>query len=141
MKYILDTNVISEAINKQPNIQVMNWLRTIDPQELYLSVVTVGEVKKGIDKLPESQRKKTIENWFENDLLVKFDGQILVLDLPVILVWGELVGELEKKGRKLPALDSLIAATTKYYDYILVTRNEKDFDGIDIAILNPFKSK
>ena len=139
MKYILDTNVISEAINKQPNPQVMNWLRGMDAQELYLSVVTVGEIKKGVEKLPESHRKQTIKNWFENDLLIKFDGQILTLDLSIILVWGKLVGELEQKGRKLPALDSLIAATAKYYNYTLVTRNEKDFAGIDITIFNPFE--
>jgi toxin FitB len=139
MKYVLDTNVISEAINKQPNQQVMNWLRGMDAQELYLSVVTVGEIKKGVEKLSESHRKETIKIWFENELLIKFDGQILGLDLPVILVWGELVGALEQKGRKLPALDSLIAATVKYYGYTLVTRNEKDFDGIDITVFNPFK--
>jgi toxin FitB len=133
-------NVISEAINKQPNPQVMNWLRGMDAQKLYLSVVTIGEIKKGVEKLPESNRKETIKIWFEHDLLIKFDGQILGLDLPVILVWGELVGALEQRGRKLPALDSLIAATVKYYDYTLVTRNEKDFEGIDITIFNPFKS-
>jgi toxin FitB len=140
MKYVLDTNVISEAINKQPNPHVMNWLRGMDAQELYLSVVTVGEIKKGVEKLPESHRKETIKVWFEHELLIKFDGQILGLDLPVILVWGELVGSLEQRGRKLPALDSLIAATVKYYDYTLVTRNEKYFDGIDITVFNPFKS-
>jgi toxin FitB len=86
MKYVLDTNVISEAINKQPNPQVMNWLRGMDAQELYLSVVTVGEIKKGVEKLPESYRKETIKSWFEHELLIKFDGQILGLDLPVILV-------------------------------------------------------
>jgi toxin FitB len=102
-------------------------------------VVTVGEIKKGVEKLPESHRRKTIEHWFENELLIKFEGRILALDLPTILVWGNLVGVLEQKGRKLPALDSLIAATAKYSDYTLVTRNEKDFDGIDITILNPFK--
>jgi toxin FitB len=139
MKYILDTNVISEAINKQPNPQVMNWLRGMDAQDLYLSVVTVGEIKKGVEKLPESHRKQTIKDWFENDLLIKFDGQILTLDLSIILVWGKLVGELEQKGRKLPALDSLIAATAKYCNYTLVTRNEKDFAGIDINIFNPFE--
>lgn len=139
MKYVLDTNVISEAINKQPNPQVMNWLRSMDSQELYLSVVTVGEIKKGVEKLPESQRKDNIKEWFENDLLIKFEDRVLALDLSVILVWGQLVGELEKKGRKLPALDSLIAATVKYYGYTLVTRNEKDFEGIDITVFNPFE--
>jgi toxin FitB len=140
MKYVLDTNVISEAINKQPNPQVMNWLRGMDAQELYLSVVTIGEIKKGVEKLPESNRKETIKDWFEHELLIKFDGQILGLDLPVILIWGELVGSLEQRGRKLPVLDSLIAATVKYYGYTLVTRNEKDFDGIDITVFNPFKN-
>jgi toxin FitB len=71
MKYILDTNVISEAINKQPNQQVMNWLREVDSQELYLSIVTVGEIKKGVEKLPGSRRKETIKEWFENELLFK----------------------------------------------------------------------
>ena len=73
MKYILDTNVISEAINKQPNRQVMNWLREMDYQDLYLSVVTVGEIKKGVEKLPESHRKQTIKDWLEHELLIKFD--------------------------------------------------------------------
>jgi predicted nucleic acid-binding protein len=82
--------------------------------------------------------EKNIQDWFENELLVQFKERILPLDVSVILLWGELVGELEKKGRKLPPLDSLIAATTKYYNYTLVTRNEKDFDGIEIMVFNPF---
>jgi tRNA(fMet)-specific endonuclease VapC len=140
MKYLLDTNAISEAINKQPNPQMMSWLRSMDVQDLYLSVITVGEIKKGIEKLPESQRKDNIKKWFEGELLIEFERRILELDLSVLLQWGELVGDLEKKGRKLPAMDSLIAATVKYYGYTLVTRNEKDFEGVDILVFNPCKS-
>ena len=139
MNYILDTNVISEAIVKQPNQQVINWLKTTDSQRLYLSVVTIGEVKKGIEKLPQSHRRENIENWFENDLFTRFSGRILEVDISVMLIWGELVGKLEKEGRKLPAFDSLIAATAKHHNYTLVTRNEKDFAGIDIVVFNPFK--
>jgi toxin FitB len=139
MSYILDTNIISEAISKQPNQQVINWLKSVSPETLYLSVLTIGEINKGIEKLPDSQRKKDIKYWFENDLLIKFNSRILPLNLPVILVWGELVGQLEKKGRKLPVLDSLIAATALYYSYTLVTRNQKDFESIEMETFNPFE--
>ncbi len=140
MNHILDTNIISELIAKHPNQRVMEWLKEVDINNLFLSVITIGEIRKGIEKLPESLRKKNIQDWFENELLIGFQGRILPLDLSVILLWGELVGELEKKGRKLPPLDSLIAATTKYHNYILVTRNEKDFEGIQIVVFNPFKN-
>ncbi len=139
MNYILDTNIISELITKQPNQKVIDWVKGVDSKKLFLSVITIGEIRKGIEKLPESLRKKNIQYWFENELLMGFENRILPLDLSVILLWGELVGELEKKGRKLPPLDSLIAATTKYHNYTLVTRNQKDFDGIKIKIFNPFK--
>ncbi|BAY29828.1 plasmid stability protein StbB homolog [Nostoc carneum NIES-2107] len=139
MNYILDTNIISELISTQPNQKVIGWLKGVDAKQTFLSVITIGEIRKGIEKLRESLRKKNIQDWFENELLVQFEGRILTLDLSVILLWGELVGELEKKGRKLPPLDSLIAATTKYYNYTLVTRNKKDFDGIEIVVFNPFE--
>jgi len=139
MNYVLDTNIISELIAKQPNQKVIDWLKGVNTNNLFLSVITIGEIRKGIEKLPESLRKKNIQDWFENELLIGFEGRILPLDLSVILLWGKLVGELEKKGRKLSPLDSLIAATTKYHNYSLVTRNEKDFDGIEIVVFNPFK--
>lgn len=102
MNYILDTNIVSELIAKQPNQKVIEWLKGIDTNNIFLSVITIGEIRKGIEKLPESQRKQNIQDWFENDLLIRFDGRILPLDLSVMLLWGELVGQLEKKGRKLP---------------------------------------
>ncbi len=89
--------------------------------------------------MSESRRKEDIKSWFENNLFTQFDGRILEIDIPTIILWGELVGKLEQRGRKLPAFDSLIAATAKYHNYTLVTRNEKDFVGIDINIFNPFE--
>jgi hypothetical protein len=83
-------------------------------------VVTVGEIKKGVEKLPESHRKETIKDWFENDLLIKFNGRVLALDLPVILVWGKLVGAFEQKGRKLPALFGL---SKSYLSCFMTARN------------------
>lgn len=140
MNYILDTNIVSELIAKQPNQTVIEWIKTLNPENLFLSVITIGEIRKGIAKLPESLRKKNIQIWLESELLIDFEEIILPINLPVILLWGELVGELEKKGRKLPTLDSLIAASTKYHNYTLITRNAKDFEGIDILVINPFEN-
>lgn len=140
MRYILDTNIISELIIKLPDQNVVTWVKNVNRDDLFLSVITIGEIKKGITKLPQSLRKDNIQNWFESELLTDFEARILPLDLSVMLVWGELIGELEKKGRNLPTLDSLIAATTRYYDLTLVTRNTKDFEGIGIKIFNPFEN-
>ncbi|NJL90424.1 MAG: type II toxin-antitoxin system VapC family toxin [Coleofasciculaceae cyanobacterium SM2_1_6] len=140
MRYILDTNIISELIIKLPDQNVITWVRNVNRDDLFLSVITIGEIRKGITKLPKSLRKDNIQNWLESELLTDFEARILPLDLSVMLVWGELIGELEKKGRNLPTLDSLIAATTKYYDFTLVTRNTKDFEGIGINIFNPFEN-
>ena len=138
MNYILDTNIVSELIAKKPNQQVIQWLKSLNPESLFLSVVTIGEIRKGIEKLPASTRKQNIDDWFNRELLIDFSDRILPIDISIILLWGELVGELEKQGRKLPPLDSLIAATTKYHNYTLVTRNIKDFQEIDIIVINPF---
>ena len=138
MKYLLDTNVISELISTQPNKHVIAWIDGIDDQLVYLSVITVGEIKRGIEKLVNSQRKESLNNWLNEDLLIRFDNKILVIDLPVILTWGRLIAKLEGQGRALPAIDSLIAATALHHDLNLVTRNEKDFDGTDVAVINPW---
>ena len=138
MKYLLDTNVISELVSKQPNERVIAWIDGIDDQLVYLSVITIGEIKRGIEKLPSSQRKHSLNNWLNEDLLLRFDDKLLAIDLPVIFTWGKLVAKLESQGRALPAIDSLIAATALQHDLNLVTRNEKDFDRTDVAVTNPW---
>ena len=138
MKYLLDTCVISELIAKKPNPRVVNWIDRIDDQLISLSVITIGEVKRGIEKLPQSDRKEKLNNWLSDELLIRFDQRILGIDLPVMLKWGELVAELEGKGRSLPAIDSLIATITLTHDLKLVTRNERDFVGTGVAIMNPW---
>ena len=138
MRYLLDTNVISELVSKQPNERVISWIDGIDDQLVYLSVITIGEIKRGIEKLPNSQRKRILNNWLNEDLLLRFDDKILAIDLPVMFTWGKLIAKLEGQGRALPAIDSLIAATAHHHDLNLVTRNEKDFDSTDVAIINPW---
>src|SRR5262245_48249635 len=107
MNYLLDTNVISELIAKQPNPQVVSWIDSLDPAMIYLSVITIGEIRKGIEKLPSSTRKEHLSAWLTNELLLRFDGRIAAITTEVMLVWGELTGRLENAGHPLAAIDSL----------------------------------
>ena len=140
MKYLLDTCVISELIAKKPNEQLIAWIDAVDDQLMCLSVITLGEIKRGIEKLPESQRKQTLNDWLTGDLLIRFDDKILPIDTADILTWGELVARVERQGRSLPALDSLIAAIAHHHNLQLVTRNEKDFAGTGLTVVNPWNS-
>jgi len=138
VNYLLDTNVISELIAKKPAPEVLNWVENIDQESIFLSVITIGELKKGIEKLPDSRKKKTLVAWLENDLLVRFGGHIISLDLPVLLTWGSMVAELELNGTPLPAINSLLAASALQRGLTLVTRNTKDFDPSGIPLINPW---
>jgi tRNA(fMet)-specific endonuclease VapC len=114
-------------------------MANVETTRLFLSALTIGEIKRGIVRLPASKRRSTLESWLEQDLSLRFHGRILPLDMPVMLTWGQLVGELEGKGRPLPAIDSLIAATALHYQLRLVTRNEKDFANTGVNVLNPWR--
>ena len=139
MNYILDTNVISELVAKQPNQKVVAWLDSLDPDSIYLTVITIGEIRKGIEKLPPSKRKDTLTTWLETDLLARFRDRILGLTTEVGLVWGELIGRLENEGKTMAAIDSLIAAIVLQGNYTLVTRNEKDFQYSGVTMVNPWQ--
>lgn len=138
MNYILDTNVISELIKKQPNPQVVQWIDEQEAGRMYLSVVTIGELQKGITKLPSSERKNALQSWLDTDLRLRFDNRILELTSSVLTQWGRLTGTLELQGRVLSAFDSLIAATCLHHQATLVTRNEDDFQGTGVTIINPW---
>jgi tRNA(fMet)-specific endonuclease VapC len=139
MKYLLDTNVISELISKQPNHAVLDWIDQLEPQAVYLSVITIGEIRKGIEKLPPSPRQVAVTQWIETNLLHRFNGKIADVTTAVMLNWGELVGQLELAGTPMPAIDSLIAAIVRAGNFTLVTRNDEDFQHTGIPVLNPWK--
>jgi tRNA(fMet)-specific endonuclease VapC len=139
MNYLLDTNVISELISKQPSKKVTEWLDRLDPSAVYLSVITIGEIRKGIEKLRGSKRKDKVREWLETDLLLRFEGRILEITTEVMLAWGALTGRLENEGRPITAIDSLIAASALHGGYCLVTRNELDFQNTGVTIINPWK--
>jgi tRNA(fMet)-specific endonuclease VapC len=138
VKYLFDTNVISEFVSARPNERVIAWIDAVDPDSVYLSVVTIGELAKGIAKLSESVRKTALHRWLTEDLLIRFEDRILALNVPVMLAWGELTGRLERSGRPLPAMDSLIAAVALYHQCTLVTRNDVDFRDTGVPVLNPW---
>ena len=140
MTYLLDTCLISELVAKQPNQRVVNWLDAQTSETLYLSVITIGEVAKGINKLPVSQRKNSLQIWLTQTLPTRFAGRILGIEITTMLLWGELVGRLEQQGRSLPVMDSLIAAIALQNSLSLVTRNENDFAETGVEIVNPWFS-
>lgn len=138
MKYLLDTNVLSEFRKKQPNPTVLAWLNRAEGETVYLSVISVGELKKGIEKLADDARKRSLEAWLADDLLVRFHGRLVGLDVEALLIWGTLVARLETQGKPMPVMDSLIAAIALQGDFTLVTRNETDFAHARVKTLNPW---
>jgi toxin FitB len=141
MKWLLDTCVISGLVSKQPHNAVIEWIDSIEAENLYLSVITIGEIAKGIEKLPQSKRKRELHRWLTEDLLLRFDGRILVLDVDVLLVWGQLTGSLESKGKKMSAIDSLVAATARHWNLTIATRNVADYSHSEIPIFNPWDAE
>lgn len=138
MNYLLDTNVISELIKPQPELRVAALVDSIEPARVFLSVITVGELRKGIEKAPPP-RDAALRAWLEGDLLARFRGQIVPVSLDVMLVWGELTGRLELAGTPMPAVDSLIAAIALHGGYTIVTRNDQDFRHSGARTLNPWR--
>jgi predicted nucleic acid-binding protein len=138
MKILLDTCVISELVTKRPNSNVVSFVDELDPDDIYLSVITIGEIIKGIEKIPDSRRKTELHDWLQDDLMARFHGNILPLDIDVISEWGALTARLELVGKSMPAIDSLIAATLLAHNMTLVTRNVSDFEAAGIEIINPW---
>ncbi len=139
MSYLLDTNVISELVAPHPHPSVTNWVESLDPESVFLSVITIGELKRGIEKLSASRRKKRLADWLTGDLLIRFGEHILPIDIPVILTWGALVARMEAKGKPIAAIDSLIAATAEESGITLATRNVRHFEATDISLFNPWE--
>jgi len=141
LKYLLDTNIISEFVSKKPNQKVIDYVNSLDENDIYLSVITIGEIRFGIEKLDKENQKKKIKmlsDWLENDLIQRFNGRILDIDLDIMLKWGEVNAQLQKIGKPMPIMDSLIASSCLAKKLILITRNEKDFYNFEIEIVNPF---
>ena len=139
MKYLLDTCVISELIKKEKNNKVVKWIKKRRESSLFISVLTVGEIQKGISKLPDSHKKEYLKTWIDNDLKKRFAGRILEITEEIATSWGEIQAKSESEGKKMPAIDSLIAATAIKNNLTVVTRNEKDIENSGCKSINPWE--
>ncbi len=138
MKFLLDTCVISEFVSKKPSKTVFEWLNSKSENTLYISVLTIGELQKGISKLPKSKRKLKLQSWLDNELSPRFEGRMLDLTIDVMDKWGRLQGQSESNGKSLPIIDSLIAATAFIHGMTVATRNVKDLEACGIPVRNPW---
>ncbi len=133
--WLVDTNVISELRRRDPDANVRAWFAQRPATELYLSVLTLGEIRKGVEALTDSGRRTVLREWLERELPVFFADRLLPIDAGVAHQWGQLLAEA---GRSLPAIDSLLAATAMHHNLVLVTRNLKDVAGLPVKVLNPW---
>lgn len=139
MKYLVDTCVISELIKKQPNPKIVQWLAKVEESSLFMSVLTIGEIHKGIEKLPESRKKEKLHDWVRYDLEERFQNRILDFDLQTAVIWGRIQAHSELSGKAMPAIDGLIAATGLSYDLAVVTRNSTDMEISGVTLINPWE--
>ncbi len=138
MKFLLDTCVLSEVRRPTPDPGVVQWLSHAAEERLYLSVVALMEIQKGISKLPEGARRTALQRWLDEDLPARFSGRIVSVDQETALAWGELLGEEAQKGSPAPLVDTLLAATAVVHNLTLVTRNTQDFGRLPVRLLNPW---
>lgn len=136
--FLLDTNVVSELIRAEPHAGVIGWVGRQRPADLFLSVVTLGELVRGVVRLPAGQRRHRLEAWVSERLPQQLEGRILVFDRQVAVIWGELLGTADRAGRPCAAVDAQIAATARRHDLVLATRNTRDFQGMNVALLDPW---
>ena len=135
MSYLIDTNVLSELRRRDPDANVVRWMADRPASTLFLSVLTLGELRKGVEGLPEGDRKRRLLDWLEVELPAYFGGRVLPVDASVADRWGRLQAQA---GRPVPAIDSLLAATALAHGLTLVTRNLRDFQHPDLTVLDPW---
>ncbi len=135
MSYLLDTNVLSELRRKTPNTGVVEWFAQRPASTLYLSVLTLGELRKGVEGMADASRRTALLDWLEAELPIFFTGRILSVDAQVADRWGRLVAAA---NRPVPAIDSLLAATAAHHGLSLVTRNVRDFANLGLEVINPW---
>lgn len=140
MSYLLDTCIISELVKPSPNQQVIDWLENMPDEELFLSVISFGEIRKGINKLPKSKKKNQLESWLKS-LLEYYQDRILPISLEVADNWGVMQAEADASGKSLVSIDSLIAATAQTHQMRIVTRNVSDFNQASVTVINPWMQK
>jgi toxin FitB len=140
MRFLLDTNVISEGLKPRPNPGVTAWGLQQSAQDLFVSALSFGEIRRGVELRFHDARRARIDDWLSNILPIQFRGRILPVDEEVALEWGRISAQGQQQGRVLPAVDGLLVATALVHGMTLVTRNERDCAGRGVPTLNPWSS-
>ena len=138
--FLLDTNCISEAVRVHPEPRVLSWLGAADESLLHLSVLTLGEIRKGVAALAQSKRRTLLETWLEVELQARFAGRILPIDSGVADRWGVLAAAVKLKGAAISTVDGLLAATALHHNLTIVSRNVGDFAHTHVPVFNPWNA-
>jgi len=136
--FLLDTNVISELVKPKPEPKVTRWIESTEESLLYLSVLTIGEIRKGITLLPRSARRIALEAWLDHSLALRFANRILPIDQMVADRWGRLAGGVAAQKSPVPVIDGLLAATALHYNLIFVTRDIRDIAATAVPAFDPW---
>ena len=137
--FLLDTNCISEIVRAKPEPSVVEWLEATEETMLNLSVLTLGEIRKGLAGLAQGKRRTRLESWLEVELQTRFAGRILPVDTAIADRWGVIATEAKRRGKALSVIDGLLAATALHYNLTVVSRNASDFMGVQVQVLNPWE--
>lgn len=138
MAFLLDTNVVSETIRAKPERLVLDWLEAQAPRDLYLAAQTLGELVRGARKTGDRMRRQRLERWIEADLAKQFEGRVLPFDGAAAAIWGRLMGDGDRSGRTPALADAQIAAVAIRHNLAVATRNIRDFEHLDVELLNPW---
>ena len=138
MNFLLDTMTVSEWVKQRPNRGVIAWLAEADEDRVFISVVTLAELRHGVERMPMGTRRKRLDGWLRDELLLRFEGRVLSIDPVVADCWGQIVARCDAIGRPIGAMDAMIAATAQVHEMTLVTRNASDFEAALKLIINPW---
>jgi predicted nucleic acid-binding protein len=138
VSFLLDTHVVSEWVRPRPNAGVVAWLAQVDEDRVFISVITLAELRYGIERLAAGNRRKRLDRWLRNELPPRFEGRVLPVDESIADVWGRVVARSEAAGRPISVTDAFIAATVEVHKLTLVTRNASDFEPTLKSIVNPW---
>jgi toxin FitB len=138
--FLLDTNCISELVRPTPEPRVLEWMEAADEMMLYLSVLTMGEIRKGLAGLAQGKRRTLLETWLEVELQARFSGRIVPIDAAIANRWGQLAADAKRVGKPLSIIDGLLAATALHHNLTVVSRNTGDFTNTHVQVLNPWEA-
>jgi predicted nucleic acid-binding protein len=137
--FLLDTNVVSETTRPKPNAVVIDWIAAQTAESIFISAITIGELTRGALLLPAGKKRRALLRWIETGIMVEFADRILSVDAAVMERWAQLQATSEQAGRRLPLMDSLLAATALSHGLTLVTRNTADFKGLSVPLFDPWQ--